>query len=391
MDQQTYFDQFDHGPDRNGTGCLKWDAMSRIYGREGLLPLWVADMDFESPACVREALVARAAHGIYGYPEGEEGAINAACAWMEKRHGLRVAPEQALLSPGVVDSLAMAICAYTSETDTVVVQPPIYGPFEFSVKNTGRRIAYNPLKHENGVWTIDLEDLESHFKQGAKMLLFCSPHNPTGRVWSPEELRSVSDLCRRYSVRLITDEIHADIELPGHHHTPILSVDDTAIAFISATKTFNLAGLRCSTMLFGRDEDKKAMQAYLTRIGQGEVNIFGMLAQQAAYEGGAEWLDALLQYIAETDRQVNAFVKAEMPGVGITELQGTYLKWLDFSCLGMDQEALRNFMVHKCGVALTGGDFFTRWGTGFMRVNLATPRANVMRGLKQIAEQIRLL
>lgn len=388
MDINDYFRIFDAGADRKGTDSVKWDALERVFGKPDLTPLWVADMDFLSPACVRDALVKRAQSGIYGYTCGEDKALNAACEWMKRRHGLSVTTDQAMLSPGVVDSLYYAVQAYTDKEDTVVIQPPVYGPFEHAVKDTGRKLRYNALINTGSSWLMNLDDLETAFKEGAAMLILCSPHNPVGRIWTKEELISVCQLCDRYGVRLVCDEIHGDFEMPGYHHTPILTVTDNAVSFISATKTFNLAGLRCSTMLFGKKTDKEMMEKYLKRIGAGEINLFALTAQQAAYMGGEEWLNALLLYLKDTSDSVDMIIRERIPGAVTYPQEGTYLKWLDLNCLHMAQKDMERMMVDKCGVALSTGTAFTPWGKGFMRINLASPRQWVTGAVRRIAETL---
>lgn len=389
MNREEYFRLFDQGENRKGTDCIKWDTLGTVFGKEDLIPLWIADMDFASPSSVREALVKRAQHGVYGYSEGEEEAIQAACRWEEKRHGLQLQPEQVILSPGVVDSLAFAVNAFTKADDTVVIQPPVYGPFERTVHSAGRKLRMNPLIKTPDGWRMDLDDLETAFREGARMLLLCSPHNPVGRIWTREELRSVSRLCLRYGVRLVADEIHCDFEMPGFMHTPILSVDDTAISLISATKTFNLAGLRCSSMVFGQERDRRTMELFLSGIGEGEINLFATLAQKTAYDTGEEWLDALLIYLKETDTCLERELRQKIPKAKTTPLEGTYLKWIDLSFLGEDQKQTERFLTEKCGLALSSGTAFTAWGNGYVRMNIATPRKNVMMAIDRIAENLK--
>ena len=317
MTKEEYFALFDQGVNRENTGCCKWDGRQAVFGRADATPLWVADMDFASPAEVTDALVARARHGVFGYPDDDPAIAQTVCDWMKARHGLSIAPEQTLPSPGVVDSLSFAINAFTDPGDLVAIQPPVYGPFERSVKNTGRRLYKNCLRQTENGWEMDLENLEVGLRRGVKMLLLCSPHNPVGRVWTRGELQAAGDLCERYGARVVSDEIHADFEMPGFRHTPMLCVHPNAVSFVSATKTFNLAGMRSSTMLFGNAADREKMQAFLTRMGLGEINLFGKLAQTAAYAHGAPWLDALLEYLDGTRSAVEALIAEKMPRVKV--------------------------------------------------------------------------
>lgn len=386
MTKEAYFELFDRGVDRRNTGCVKWDGLEKIFGRADAMPLWVADMDFASPREVTDEIVERARHGVFGYPADGPQDAQAVCDWMRTRHGLSIAPENVLASPGVVDSLSFALNAFTEEGDLVAIQPPVYGPFERSVKNTGRRLYKNCLRQTENGWEMDLDNLEAGLKQGVKLLLLCSPHNPIGRIWTRGELEAVSALCKRYGARIVSDEIHADFELPGHRHTPMLSVDPDAVSFVSATKTFNLAGLRNSSMLFGNAADKEKMQAFLTRMGLGEINLFGKLAQTAAYRYGAPWLDALLEYLDGTRQAVEALASEKMPRVKVTRLEGTYLMWLDMREYGLEQEALEKKMVQEASAAFSGGMSFCEEGRGFLRMNIATPRANVLGALTRVAD-----
>lgn len=385
MKKEEYFALFDRGVDRRNTGCVKWDGLGHVFGKDDLIAMWVADMDFASPQPVRDALVARAQQGVYGYPDDDPENLQAICDWMKQRHALEISPERVISSPGVVDSLSFAISAFTEENDMVAIQPPVYGPFEKSVLNTGRRLYKNPLKETADGWRMDLENLEEGLKQGVKMLLLCSPHNPVGRIWKEEELRALCALCGRYGARIVSDEIHADFELPGHRHTPLLKIADNVICLISSTKTFNLAGLRNSSMLFGSAEDKEKMAAYLKKTGVGHENIFGVLAQTTAYREGAEWLDALLEYLDGTRAAVEAFAAEKLPRVKVTKLEGTYLMWLDLRDYGLSQQELEKLMVEKAGVGFSSGASFCEEGTGFMRMNIATPRARVMEVMERLA------
>lgn len=376
---------FDKGAAREGTNCVKWDGRERIFGRPDLIPLWVADMDFLSPDCVREELIRMASQGLYGYPDAWSEALEALCAWEKKRHAVTVTADQALLSPGVVDSLCMAVNIYTQSGDKVAIQPPVYGPFLHAVEDNGRIPYFNRLIQTERGWQMDLNDLEEGLKQGVKLLLLCSPHNPVGRIWTEEELRGVYALCTRYGCRVVCDEIHADFEMPGFKNTSMMKLAKDAVCFVSATKTFNLAGLRCSSMLFGNEADKKLFEGYMHRAGIGEVNLMGAAAQTAAYQGGEAWLDALIRYLDTTRAQCDRFCRENMPEFSFSRLEGTYLMWLDMRNAGLSQKELERKIVHEAGVALSSGTAFCPQGEGFMRVNIAAPGKNVMKAMENIA------
>ncbi len=376
--------QFDVGVRRKGTHCQKWDERKAVFGREDVIPLWVADMDFAAPEPVVRALVERAQHGAFGYSGHDPGDVQAVVRWMKQRHSVDVAEESVLFSPGVVDSLRIAVAAVTKPGDAVVVQTPVYGPFYGAVEAAGCVIRRNPLIDTPDGWMMDFDDLETALREGARAVLLCNPHNPVGRVWTREELEHVSALARRWNAALIADEIHADLEMPGFKNTSVVSVNPDAMAFISATKTFNLAALRHSSAIIPNPERRKAFEEEYNRRGINGLNLFGALAQRAAYEKGGPWLDELLEYLDGTRRFVESFLAERLPMIRPSRLMGTYLMWLDMRKLGFEPDALARFLVDKAGLGLTSGSYFGPEGAGFMRLNIATPRANVERAMEQL-------
>lgn len=385
MDEQL-FKIFDEGAQREGTECEKWDSRKEVFGRADVIPLWVADMDFPSPTAVKEALVERAQQGVYGYTQSLPRNRQAVANWMKKRHGADVQTDWILSSPGVVDSLREALKIFTKPGDGVVVQPPVYGPFFRVTEQVGCRILRNRLINTDEGWRMDFEDLERHFAAGAKAMLLCSPHNPTGRVWTKEELQKVVELCNRYNVALVCDEIHADFEMPGNHHTSMITLEGAqrAVVCVSATKTFNLAGLRNSSILIRDEQVREDMKKQLELDGLAGENLFGMIAQRAAYEQGEEWLDGLIEYLDGNMRYVESFIKEHIPEIKLHRPQGTYLMWLDMRALNMKQEDLGRFMVEKAGIGLSGGTGFGEEGAGFMRLNAAIPRRYLVRAMEQM-------
>jgi cystathionine beta-lyase len=387
------FEAFEAGIDRRGTYCEKWDSVSEVFGRADVLPMWVADMDFASPECVSRALVERASHSAYGYTDYDGPMYGAVCEWMAARHGLAVQPEWVIYSPGVVDSILYALKTVTCPGDGVIVQPPVYGPFFRLVQRAGCEVLRNPLIQTEAGWRMDMEGLECHLKGGAKALILCSPHNPVGRVWQKEELQAVVSLCGRYGAFLIADEIHADFALPGHRHTCTLGLSgaQNVIMLISSTKTFNLAGLHTSSIIL-QDEDLRAsMRKTMAQMGADSPNIFGAVAQTAAYRHGAAWLDALIQYLEGNRAFAHSFFEGRIPQIRPSAMEGTYLMWLDCRGLGLEHKALERFFVDQAGVGLTSGEFFGEEGSGFMRINLAAPRHRVEEGLSRIEEAVKRL
>ncbi len=390
---EEFFKAFDRGIDRRGTYCEKWDFNERTFGRADVLPMWVADMDFASPDCVRDALIGRASHGAYGYTDMQQPMMEAVADWMKTRHGVTVLPEECMYSSGVVDSILFALKTVTSPGDGVIIQPPVYGPFRRMTLRAGCECRENPLAETEGGWRMDLDGLESLLKEGAKALIMSNPHNPVGRVWSAEELQSVISLVNRYGATLISDEIHADFALPGHRHTSVLCLEgaERAVCLVSATKTFNLAGLRTSTIIVRDDELRRKVKKKMEEMGADTPNIFGSVAQTAAYTLGAPWLDALVTYLDENRKLTEAFFSKNAPAIVPARMEGTYLMWLDCRALGMDQPEMDRFFVEKAGVGLSSGTHFGEAGAGFMRINLAAPKTRVEEGLRRIAEAVNAL
>lgn len=384
-------EMFDAGVERRATGCEKWDDCQAVFGRADVLPLWVADMDFRAPQPVVDALTERARRGVFGYCMNSPEAGEALCGWMRARHALDMQPDWAFSSPGVVSSLLYALRVLTVPGDTVAIQTPVYGPFYHMAKQASVGIYRNPLKQTEVGWKMDLDHLERGFKQGVRALMLCSPHNPVGRIWTKRELDDLVRLCNRYEVGIVSDEIHMDFEMPGHTHTPILSVPgaERAIMLASASKSFNLAALRQSSVIVADEALRDRMREVLDGVCLGEPNLFGQLAQTVAYQQGAPWLDGLIEYLDESRRFVCEFVQQKLPECKLSRLEGTYLMWIDMRSLGLPQQELMKLLVEKAGVGLNDGTAFGEEGAGFVRLNLATPRRNVERALCQIEAAVR--
>lgn len=379
---------FEYGVNRENTGCVKWDARKGVFGRADVIPLWVADMDFASPDCVAEAIIRRAQHGAFGYCTADPADKAAVISWMKTRHGVDVTEESIFFTPGVVDSTMVATAALGKPGDKVVIMPPVYPSFFGASTTRGLVQVRVPLLCDNNNWSMDYEGLEKAFRDGAKIVILCNPHNPVGRVWTEDELKKLVELTRRYGVTIVSDDIHADLILPGNELTSILKLEPRAIAMISATKTFNLAGLRHSSVIIPDPELRKLFEDELRSRAIDGVNMFGRIAQTAAYNGGAEWLDALLEYLDGTRAEVEKFLAEELPEVTCAPLQGTYLMWLDFKALGIASAELGKLITEKAGVGLCKGTDYGPEGEGYMRLNIASPRSMVMQGLRQIKAAI---
>ena len=375
--------------DRTGTDCLKWDCLEACFGKKDLVAMWVADMDFPTVPQVREALVRRAEHAIYGYTVNERKVKEAEIGWQARRHGLAVESDWILHSPGVVDSLFFCVRALTSAGDGVVIQPPVYGPFFEAIRTFDRKIIEAPLALTGDGWRMDYEALERAFAQ-AKMMILCSPHNPVGRVWTMEELERLVALAKRHGVILVSDEIHADFALDGRRQVRILNVPgarEISVLLSSATKSFNLAGLRQSSIIVADEKMREALRGELRRAHV-DPNLFGSIAQMTAHQYGDEWMDAVVEYVQGNRDFLADGIRTRIPELKCHPQEGTYLMWVDFRGLGLPQKELEKRLVEKGGLALSSGTAFGAQGEGWFRVNLATQRANVERTLSHLREAI---
>ncbi|WP_455381915.1 MalY/PatB family protein [Salinispira pacifica] len=379
---------FDRIIDRRGSGAVKWDAVP-----EDTLPMWVADMDFEAPRVVVDALRRRLDHPVFGYTLTDQDYLNAFAAWQTKRNGWELEPSRIITAPSVMPAVRFAIDALTSPGDRVIVQPPVYFPFYRVVEGTGRRIERNALTEEQDGYRIDTEGLERLCADGAKMLLLCSPHNPVGRVWDEEEIATIAGICAKHDVTVVADEIHADIILPGARFVPFVPAAERAgcraLSLQSPSKTFNIAGLASCTAVTSDEETATAFRRTL-RAGNLELpNLLSMVAAAAAYSGGEQWLDELLHYLEGNYRFLSDFVRTEMPQVRTVPLQGTYIAWLDFRGTGLGDDGVAARLRSEAKVRLNEGRQFGEEGRGFQRLNFACPRKLLEEGLSRIAAAFR--
>ena len=367
--------------DRRGTGCLKWDAWSRRGHAADDLPLWVADMDFKTVPAAMDALVERVQHGVYGYTMATDGYYEAVQNWFATRHGWRPEREWFVKTPGVVFALAMAVTAFTQPGDAVVIQPPVYYPFRLMIQDNGRKMVTSPLIYENGRYAMDYEGFERTLKEsGAKLFILCNPHNPVGRCWSEEELRRIGEICLRHHVLVVADEIHADFARKGFRHVPYASLGEefanNAVICTAPSKTFNLAGLQLSNIFIPNPDLRAAFKRTLGRTGYDEPSVFGVTATQACYEHGVEWLDQLKE-VLDVNLGVLEAAVGRMDGVRLVPLESTYLPWLDCSGLGLDDAGIKRLVEQDAKLWLDLGTMFGPEGSGFVRMNLASPTTMV--------------
>lgn len=383
--------EFDIIYERRKTHCVKWDGTKERFGKADLLPFWIADMDFQAPKEVLNALHNRIDHGIFGYPQWHNEVKEAVAQWEKKRHAWEISPEWISPSPGVVPGLAFAILANTELQDRVLIQPPVYYPFAQIIKGQKREVASNPLAFDGERYCMDFDDLEKHFSNGVEIMILCSPHNPVGRVWTSKELERIAELCCRYDILVLSDEIHQDIVYASHQHIPFASLgkelEDRTITFISPSKTFNLAGLYTSAVIIPNPELKKRFDDKVASFDI-DCNQLGITAMEAAYRNGEEWLDSLIQYLEENLAFVKDFLRKYLPKVKLVEPEGTYLLWLDFREMGLESQGLFRLLVEDAKVALNDGAAFGEGGNGFARMNIACPRKLLEEGLTRIQRAV---
>lgn len=378
---------FDEVIPRENTDCVKYDDRLNRFGRRDLLPMWVADMDFRTPACVREALQRVVDHGIYGYHLKTEQYYRAIVDWWERRHQHAVDPASIFFSPGVVPAVSHLVQALTTKGDGIIVQPPVYFPFFWAIQVNGRRMLQNQLREHRGEYSIDYEDLERKARE-ARMLILCSPHNPVGRVWRREELERVADICLRHGVIILSDEIHNDLVFRPVRHVPMASlspdVDRITVTCHSASKTFNLAGLSTAYVVIKGPDLRQAFKQGSEPLHVEALNTFGLRAMEAAFTQGEPWLDALLEYLEGNYRLVRDDCAEHLPRVRPSPLEGTYLVWLDFRSYGFSPQELKDCIIQKARLGLNDGPTFGPGGHGFQRMNIACPRQVVRQALDQL-------
>ena len=391
---------FDLVHDRTGTGSLKWDFAAQRGRPASALPLWVADMDHQAPACVTSALLWRVRHGIFGYSEPDDAYDAALVGWFSRRYGWEIDPGWNVVTPGVVPALALAVRALSDPGEAVVIEEPVYYPFREVVEDNRRTVVSVPLvRGADGVYRRDAAALEEALSRtGARLLLLCNPHNPVGRVWSRAELCELAEITGRHAVRVVADEIHADLALPGRRTTPFASlgpeVAARTITCTSPSKAFNLAGLQVANILIADPDLREAFTRELAATGYSQPNALGLTACRAAYESGDAWLDELREHIAEARRHVVERLET-IPGVEAGPCEGTYLLWLDCSGLleasGLQAGELDAFLTQEAGLWLDDGAIFGAGGAGFTRINVACPRATLDQALDRLAAGVEVL
>ena len=382
---------FDTVIDRKGTRSLKYDFAVRRGKPKDVLPLWVADMDFQTSSYITDALEDMVKHGVFGYSESEEHYFEAVQNWMERHYNWHVKESWMTKTPGIVFALAMAVKAYTQENDAVLIQPPVYYPFKEVVEDNHRRLVNNTLVlGGDGTYTIDYEDFEKKIiEENVKLFILCNPHNPVGRVWTREELERLGEICLKHGVFVVSDEIHADFVFE-RKHTVFSEVKeayrDISMICTSPSKIFNIAGLQISNIFISNPEKATAFRRQVAAAGYSQVGLPGLVACEAAYRHGDEWLEGVLAYIKANAEFTRAYLQEHLPRVKMTKLEGTYLVWLDFRNYGLTDKELDEKILNQAGLWLDSGAVFGKCGEGFQRINIACPRKTLHQALDRLID-----
>lgn len=382
---------FDTVIERKNTKSLKYDFATKRGKPEDILPLWVADMDFKTSSYITDALEAMVSHGIFGYSESEEGYFEAVKGWMKRHHDWDVQEKWLIKTPGVVFALATAVRAFTKEGESVLIQQPVYYPFGEVILDNHRKLVNSPLKlTEDGRYEMDYEDFERKIvEENVKLFILCNPHNPVGRVWTGEELARLGDICLKHNVLVISDEIHSDFIFTGEHHvfaTVKEEFKDICMICTAPSKTFNIAGLQVSNIFIPNAALAKCFRKEIAATGYSQLSLPALVACEAAYNHGDEWLSAALAYIKANSEFVKEYLEKNLPEIKMIKQEGTYLVWLDFRAYGLSDAELDKLIVEQAGLWLDSGAMFGKSGVGFQRINIACPRATLEQALEKLSK-----
>jgi cystathionine beta-lyase len=383
---------FDELIQRENTHSVKFDYTLEYFGSRDLIPMWVADMDFRTPDFIMGAIRKRTQHEILGYSIRPDSFYQAIINWYRLRQNWAIERDWILFAPGVVAALSMAVNAFSREGEKVIVQPPVYHPFFSVVKENKRELVYNMLVEKDGYYRMDLDDLKKKIDRDTKLLLLSHPHNPVGRVWSRAELKALSDLCLENNIVILSDEIHSDLVLPPHVHTPLSTLSDEVanitVTCVAASKTFNLAGLSSSAVIISNEHLRSRFNQEVQKGHFYMGNIFGTVAMEAAYSYGADWLEQLLVYLNGNADFLKDYTEANLPGINVRSPQATYLAWLDMRDLGMKSKQLKKFMISEARIGCNDGPSFGPGGSGYQRLNFACPRSTLTKALHQLKQAL---
>ena len=384
---------FDEIIDRRNTSCVKYDEAAKHLGTTDFIPMWVADMDFQSPPCIIDALKKRVAHGVFGYTYASDDYYQSIIGWLARRHRWNVQKDWIMYVPGVVKGFAFAIDEFTQKGDKIIIQPPVYHPFRLVSSGLGRQIINNPLLLENGKYYIDFEGLEQLVSENdCKMLILSNPHNPGGRMWTSDELTKLADICYENHILVISDEIHADLALWNNRHIPFATVSPKAaqncITLMAPSKTFNIAGIISSFAVIENEDIRKKYLSYLEPRELNQGNIFAYTATQAAFNGGEEWLNEMLRYIEANFLYISNFMRENIPTIKALKPDASFLAWLDCRDLHLSQNELEKLFLEKAHLLLNSGTLFGAEGEGFMRMNMGTQHSVIVKALNNLKKAI---
>lgn len=384
---------FDKIVERRGTGALKYEALGPRYGNPDLLPLWVADMDFETPQFITEALRKRLEHSLYGYTVEPPELWPTIIEWIEKHHDWRVKREWLSYIPGIVKGIGLAVNFFSRPGDKVIIQPPVYHPFRLTPQGNGRRVVMNPLReNSDGSYSMDFDNLTEVWDEDCKILILSNPHNPAGICWDKETLKRLADFCHDHHILVLSDEIHCDMTLWGNRHVPFATVSEKAaqcsITFGAPSKTFNIAGIVSSWAIVPNDSIRRTFYSWLSANELDEPHLFAPIATIAALKNGEQWRQEMLSYVEGNIDYVVSYCRDKLPGIRPLRPQASFLVWLDCRGLGLDHEGLIDLFERKAGLALNDGEMFGKGGEGFMRLNVGTARAVLQRAMEKIKKAL---
>lgn len=380
---------FDEVVNREGSNSVKWDNLKEVYGREDILPMWIADMDFKAPDEVVEALKVKLDHGVFGYNIKSESLYNSIIKWVKKRYNWDIKKEWISFTPGVVAALNIAVREFIKEEEKVVIQPPVYPPFFRVLENNNVQPNLNPLIHNGDKFVMDYNSLENSLDNKTKAIILCNPHNPVGRVWTKEELSKLGEICLKNNMIIISDEIHGDLTYKDHKSIPMASISpelaQSTITFMAPSKTFNIAGLATSIAIIPNEDLRKTFERGIEKLEIGRVTTFGSTALEAAYRSGEQWLDEAMEYIEDNADFAIEYLNKNIPEIKVEKPEGTYLLWIDFKSFNKTSEEINNALVNIGKIGLNSGDAYGSEGIGFFRINIACPRSTLEEGLKRIS------
>lgn len=371
---------FDEVIDRVGTNSAKWDTIKTRNKPKDVLPMWVADMDFKSPQAIENAMHERISHGVYGYSVIPDEYYEAVISWMTRRHDFDIKKEWIVPTPGVVSAIKICVNAYTNENDAIIINKPVYYPFDFSVELNHRKIIENPMIFDNGKYIMDFEAFEkSIIENDVKMFILCNPYNPIGKVWKEDELKRIGEICKKHHVMVVSDEIHQDFIYTDNVHIPFYNVDESfkefSIILTAPSKTFNLAGLQTSNIIIADEKLRDIYQKTMERYGINAPHFLGIIACMTAYNECELWVDEMVEYVYDNFMYLDQFLKTNLPHIKLIQPEGLYLAWVDFRECGLNKDELEKVMLEKAGLWLDEGYIFGTGGEGFERFNLAVPRS----------------